>query len=95
MTSKERSYLRKLAQPLKPVVMVGKTGVDERVIAALNAALEAHELLKVKFQAFHEERRELATALSEASGSTLVSLIGHVATFYRQHSDPKKREIFY
>jgi len=35
MNSHERNFLRKRAHELKPVVMVGKSGNDERVNAAL------------------------------------------------------------
>jgi RNA-binding protein len=63
--------------------MVGKGGVDERIVAALDEALASHELVKVKFQAFKDEKRPLAEQLATDTKSELVGIIGFVATFYR------------
>jgi RNA-binding protein len=63
--------------------MIGKEGVDERVVNALIEALSSHELVKVKFQAFKDELRPLSEQLAERTGSELVSIIGFIATFYK------------
>jgi RNA-binding protein len=83
MNSSVRSFLKAQAQELKPIVMVGKGGVDPRIITALNEALASHELVKVKFQAFKDEKRELSEELAAKTDSALVSIIGFIATFYR------------
>ena len=80
--------LRKLksrAQLLKPVVRVGKRGVTDEVVRALDQALEAHELVKVKFSDFEdrEEKRRWITSLAERTGSVLIQQVGHVAVYYR------------
>ena len=58
MTSKERAYLRSCAQALDPVVSVGKEGLSDGVANALVQALDAHELVKVRFQSAKDEIRE-------------------------------------
>ena len=58
MTSKERAYLRSCAQTLDPVVSVGKEGLSDGVANALVQALDAHELVKVRFQSAKDEIRE-------------------------------------
>jgi RNA-binding protein len=83
MNSIVRSFLKAKAQELKPVVMVGKGGLDQRIIKALDEALASHELVKVKFQAFKDEKRELSEELALKTESDLVSIIGFIATFYR------------
>jgi RNA-binding protein len=83
MNSSVRSFLKAKAQELKPVVMVGKGGVDQRIIQALDEALASHELVKVKFQAFKDEKRELSEELALKTESDLVTIIGFIATFYR------------
>ena len=43
------NYLRALAHPLKPVILIGQKGVTEMVVLFLEEALDHHELIKVKF----------------------------------------------
>ncbi len=83
MNSSVRNFLRSQAHPLKPVVMVGKEGMNDRVVVAMNEALTSHELVKVKFQAFKDDVRPLSEELAQKTQSDLVSIIGFIATFYR------------
>ena len=87
MNSSVRSFLRAQAHSLKPIVMIGKEGLDVRVISAMNEALEHHELVKVKFQAHKDEIRSLSEELATKTDSTLVSIIGFIGTFYRQSDE--------
>lgn len=93
MNSATRNYLRKRAHELKPVVMVGKQGNDERIVRALDEALSSHELVKVRFQDFLDERRELADSLASAVKAEVVSVVGHVAIIFRQNKDHADRII--
>ena len=87
MNSSVRSFLKTQAHELKPIVMVGKGGLDGRIIAATDAALLSHELVKVKFQAFKEEIRPLSEQLAQQTNSELVSIIGFIATLYRESDE--------
>jgi RNA-binding protein len=87
----QRSYLMRLSHELKPVVMVGKGGLSAGLVATTDTALEDHELIKVKFVDFKEERHEVAEQLAEATGATLVRVIGNIAVLYRHQEDPDKR----
>ena len=89
MTSKVRAQLRSQAQSLSPVVMVGHEGITEGVIAALDAALMDHELVKVRFQDFKEMVRDLSVQLSNKTSSALVSTTGFTAVFYRKNPEKK------
>jgi RNA-binding protein len=93
LTGTARKYLRGLAHHLNPVVHIGKTGLAPSILRALDEALEHHELIKVRFQDYQDQKRELAQAIAQASHSTIVGSIGHVCMFYRQHPDSDKREI--
>ncbi|EFO79784.1 protein of unknown function UPF0044 [Oscillochloris trichoides DG-6] len=93
MTKRQRNYLRGLANPLKPHVLLGKQGLTEQVIEKIERELDAHELIKVRFLEYKEERKELTATIVEATGAALVSLIGHVATLYREQRDPERRWI--
>ncbi len=93
MNSSVRNFLRASAHELKPVVMVGKEGVDARITKALDEALASHELVKVKFQAHKEDAAELAVALAESAGAEVVTVIGFTGIFFRQNKDPQKRVV--
>lgn len=87
MNSSVRNFLRSQAHSLKPIVMVGKEGADDRVVSALNEALSSHELVKVKFQAQKDEMRPLSEQLAQKTDSDLISIIGFIATFYRESEE--------
>lgn len=91
----QRKYLRGLAHGIKPVVFVGQKGVTDAVILSMEEALNAHELIKVKFIDFKEKesKETLSEELKERTGSCLAGMIGHMSIFYRPHKDPKKRHI--
>ena len=89
MTSKFRASLRSQAQSIDPVVMVGHDGITEGVISALDQALTDHELVKVRFQDFKDQTRELSNELAGKTDSLLVSTTGFTAVFYRKN--PEKR----
>lgn len=92
LTAAQRRYLKSLAHPLKPVVMVGAKGLSEAVLAELAVAFETHELLKLRLSGVErEEKAALAAQLAESTGAELVQSIGHVLTLYRQH--PEKPQI--
>ena len=88
-----RTYLRGLAHHLKPVIQVGKSGITEHFLEGVNQALDAHELIKVKFNYFKEERKTLAREIEEKTQSEMVGMIGNIAIFYREHHDKEKRKI--
>lgn len=87
MTSKERAKFRSKAQLLDPIVMVGKDGVSEGVINALVEALEIHELVKVRFQDFKENTKELSLKLAEETESELIAVTGFTAVFWKENPD--------
>ncbi len=93
MSKRQRNYLRGLANPLKPHVLLGKQGLSEQVLEKIERELDAHELIKVRFLEYKEERKELTATIVEETGAALVSLIGHVATLYREQRDPERRGI--
>lgn len=91
----QKKFLRGLAHGMKPVVFIGQRGMTETVENAVEEALNAHELIKIKFNETKEKDRkmEIAAKIERRSDCQLVGLIGHVAIFYRPHRDPEKRKI--
>ena len=93
LTSSQRRYLKSLAHHLDPVCYVGKHGLTDAVVEAIERAFTAHELLKVKFIDGKKEKREIAARIEEETGSRLVGVVGNVAVFYRTNPDEEKRRI--
>ena len=85
--------LKALAQRLEPVLHVGKGGVTDSFLKSADEALELHELIKIKFAAFKEQRHELAALIAEKTSGFLVAQVGHVAVLYRARADPSTRRI--
>lgn len=92
LNSKQRKYLEKEAHDIQPVVIVGGAGVTDGVISMVENSLAAHELIKVKFNEYKEEIRELANEISEKTDSVLVRIIGFTAIFYRPAEQEDKRK---
>ncbi len=92
LTSKQRKVLEKAAHHLEPVVIVGQNGVNDGVRDMVVQQLAAHELIKIKFIAFKDEKFSLSEELASACDTTLVRVIGNIAILYRESDDPEKRQ---
>ena len=94
LTGKQRSNLKKMAQELKPTVMIGKEEVTDGVITSIDNYLTAHELVKVQIQeGAMLDPKETANELAEKLGAEYVQAIGKRFVLYRQAPDPDKRRI--
>lgn len=92
LTSKQRKYLEKAAHDLQPVVIVGGAGVTDGVIQMVNNSLKAHELLKVKYNEYKDEKVELTNDMCQQCDATLVRIIGNVAILYKEAEEPADRK---
>lgn len=88
--SSHKKFLRGKAHHLKPLVLVGQSGVTEGVIQSVNDALLAHELIKVRLRE-PEDKKLMAQEIAKQSQSHLCGLIGHTLILYRTH--PEKPQI--
>jgi len=75
--------LKAKAQRMKATLKLGKEGLSQKFLAALDTALTQHELVKVKFDDFKEEKKELTPQLAEKTSSHLITRVGNVAVLYR------------
>jgi RNA-binding protein len=89
----QRRHLRSLAHPLRPVVMIGKEGLTEGVLAKADAELVAHELIKVRFVDWKDEKKALLAEMAEKLLAEVVGVVGHVGILFRQNREPKLRQI--
>lgn len=75
--------LKARAQTLRPVVTVGKRGLEDGILNALEEALAEKELVKVKLQALKEQKRTVFAELASRTGSEIVLAVGHTVTLFR------------
>lgn len=90
LTSPQKKALKAKAHHLKPIIIIGSKGLTDGVIAEADAALLAHELIKVKING-HEraERMEMFEALSEALAASTVQILGNTLILYRKKPNEK------
>ena len=94
LTSKQRAYLRGLANSMNDLYQIGKGGITENVIKQTDEALEARELIKLRcLETAGITSREAADLLAEKCRANSVQVIGSKLILYRPASDPKKRKI--
>ena len=87
LTGKQRRALRAMGHHMEPVVIVGQSGVTEGVIGAVTAALNDHELIKVKINEGPETRQEAAARMAEGAGAELVQLLGRTALLFKKKAE--------
>ena len=87
MNSVDKKKLRAEAHTLKPVVMIGQSGLTAAVLAELEQTLNSHELIKVKIRAERNERKQISEKICTNTGAELIQTIGQIAVIYRLNPD--------
>ena len=88
LSAAERKQLKARAHQLEPVVLIGDKGLSDEVVAEVDRALRAHELIKVRAAGLEREDREDALkALCERTGAESVQSIGKVFVIYRKRDE--------
>jgi RNA-binding protein len=93
ITPTQQRHLKRLAHHLKPIAQVGKNGITPAFKAEVDTAIAHHELIKVKFNDFKEDRRELSAGLAKSLGAALVNVIGNTAILFKTAKDESARKI--
>jgi RNA-binding protein len=85
LTPAERKALKAKAHKLEPVVHIGAKGLTEEVIAEIDRALKAHELIKVRAGSLARDARDDAFgSICERTGAESVQQVGKVFVLYRK-----------
>lgn len=92
LTSKQRKTLEKAAHDLQPVVIVGGAGVTDGIFKMVETSLKAHELIKIKFNEYKDEKVELTQDICQNCDATLVRIIGNVAILYKEAEKEEDRK---
>lgn len=89
LTSKQRAKLRSLASKEDTVFQMGKEGITENFVKAVDAALTARELIKFKvLESAMVDRRAAAEEVAAATNSIVVTVIGTKIVLYRPANPP-------
>ena len=92
LTGKQRRHLRALVHEMKPIVQIGKGGIDDGVVAAVERALVDHELIKIKLgESAGVDRHEAADELAAQTRSEVAQVVGNIVLLYRP--DPEEPKI--
>lgn len=84
LTGKQARHLRALGHKLKPIVMVGKEAVTEKLVVSCKEQLDVHELIKVKIlESCPLDRKEVATELAQKTGASIAQILGRTILIYR------------
>jgi RNA-binding protein len=83
--------LRAKAHHLKPLVLVGQSGVTTAVLAALEETLFTHELVKVRLRiSDRDERKKAILSLADAVSAEIIKKIGSTVVLFRRNPESKK-----
>lgn len=80
--------LKAQAQHMEATFKVGKAGLSDGFVKSVDEGLAHHELIKVKFVEFKDEKKTLAPQLAEKTNSHLIMRVGNVAVLYRAKKEP-------
>lgn len=94
LNDRQRRYLRGLAHDLNTVVQTGAAGLSDAVLAEIDVALTAHELIKVRFLAAERSDRDaMIEHTCDRLDALLIQRVGHVATLFRRNPQKPKIEL--
>ena len=91
ITSKQRSYLRSLANTIDPIFQVGKGGIGDNLIKQFNDALEARELVKATVLKNADTGvKEISDEIAKQIGAEVVQVIGNKFVLYKESKKHKE-----
>lgn len=94
ITSKQRSYLKRMGHDLEPVVYIGKNDLTDNVIKEIDNLLEARELVKVKIQEGSQmQPKQTGKEIAEILGAEFVQAIGRRFILYRRSQENPQIEL--
>ena len=91
LTSKQRAYLRSLANSIDTILMVGKDGLNKQIMKQADDAIHAREIIKGKvLESAGLTSKEAAQAIADEISCEVVQVIGSKFVLYRKNEkDPK------
>ena len=87
LTTKQKVYLRSLAQGIKPVCQIGKEGLSDNLMETVLNYLNKHELMKISILQNSFVTKDDAEEFFEAEGIEFVQAIGRQIILYKESED--------
>ncbi|HGA3171243.1 TPA: ribosome assembly RNA-binding protein YhbY [Streptococcus agalactiae] len=94
LTSKQRAFLKSEAHFMKPIIQIGKNGLNDQIKTSVRNALDARELIKVTLlQNTDEDIHDVAEVLEDEIGCDTVLKIGRILILYKESARKENRKI--
>ncbi|MCK6366471.1 ribosome assembly RNA-binding protein YhbY [Streptococcus agalactiae] len=94
LTSKQRAFLKSEAHSMKPIIQIGKNGLNDQIKTSVRNALDARELIKVTLlQNTDEDIHDVAEVLEDEIGCDTVPKIGRILILYKESARKENRKI--
>lgn len=94
MTSKQRAFLRSMANTMEPILHMGKGDISGAMIRQADDALTARELIKGKvLETAPQSPREAAEKIAESVHAEVVQVIGRTFVLYRRNAQEQKIQL--
>ena len=87
LTTKQKVYLRSLAQGIKPVAQIGKEGLSDNLMEMVLSYLNKHELMKISILQNSFVTKEEAMEFFQSEDIEFVQSIGRQIVLYKQSDD--------
>lgn len=94
LTSKQRAFLRSMANGIDTILMIGKGGMSEQIEKQAADALKARELIKGKvLETCELSPRDAAEQIADAVKAEVVQVIGTKFVLYKRNEKEPKIEL--
>ena len=94
ITSKQRAYIRKLANTTEPIFQIGKSGITDEMVKQIALALEVRELIKIHIlETAMLETKSCCNELAERLAAEPIQAIGSKIVIYKKAEKPANRKI--
>lgn len=94
ITTKQRAYLRSLANDLDPVIQLGKNGLESSNLKQISEVLEKRELIKINvLETAGIEAKDAQRKICAALGCEGIQVIGRKIVIYKEAKEKENRRI--
>ena len=88
LTNAQIAKLKGIAQRMDATLKVGRAGLSESFLQTVRETLAHRELIKVKFDEFKEQKKELGPQLARSVAAERIMAVGHVVVLFRRKPAP-------